>query len=121
MLDEEPIKQVALDNLVRIRLAAVGIRTSIVRRNQLTPVGPLPHIGIVACIDVDSHSQGMFGEFLRARDGTVAETGSIVVAHRLLIIRLIVINQSDLLNWIACLIELAKDIHQVLGNRFVAD
>ena len=63
----------------------------------------------------------MLGEFLGARDGTIAETGGIVVAHRLLIISIIVIDRTYLLDGVARLIELAEDIHQILGNGLVAD
>ena len=121
MLDKESVEQVALHNLIRIRLTAVCIRHTVGGRDQLSSVSPHPHIMIITCVDVDSHPHGVLGEFLRARHITVTETGGVIVTHRLLIISTVFINQTNLLYRILCLVEFPEDLHKILGNGFVAD
>ena len=121
MLDKESVEQVALHDFIGIRLPAVRIGSPIVGRYQLSSVLSLPYIGIITSIDVDGHPHGVLGKFGRTRHGTVTETGGVIVTHRLFIISLILINQTDLLYRIVGLIEFSEDIHQILGNGLVAD
>ena len=62
----------------------------------------------------------MLREFFLIGDGTVAETGRVVVGHGLLVVGIEVVDEQHAFDGVALLVEFAEDVHQVFGNGFVA-
>lgn len=120
VLQEKPVEQIALDYLIGKSLTAVDILRGRSRLYDAAPVLTSPHVWIVEGVDVDGHTHGVLGELGRSRHPAITEAGGIIVAHRPLIVSLIVINQTDALDGIFLTIEFTEDFQEIVGNGLVA-
>ena len=121
VLNEKAIQEVALDDLVGEALAAVDILRGRGGLHDAAAVLAGTHIGVIERVDVDRHALSMLGELGGAGNPAVAEAGGVIIAHRPLVVGLVVINQTDALDGIFLTVELAEDVQKVIGNRLVAD
>ena len=120
VLEEETVEEVALHNLIGEGTGTVGIGNGSGRLYDATAIAPFTDVRVVEGIDVDSHPSGVLGELPGAGDATEAEAGGIVVAHRLFVDSLIIVDETDALDGVTLPIELAEDVEQILGNGLVA-
>ena len=92
MLDEQPIAQAALLQLIVPALAAVAVFAGIGGLNQQFPVLASLDTGIVERIDVDGHSQRVLRQFFRTGNGAEVEATCVVGLHRPLVVGIVVVD-----------------------------
>ena len=108
------VTEVACHNLVGEGQLAVAVLCGIARKSLCTF-----DIWIIEGVDVDGQSLCVFRQLVAAADSAETETRGIVSPHRLLVVGIVVVDETHALNGIVGMVELAENINQVLCDGFV--
>lgn len=98
----------------------VGVGTAALGANR-HPVAPFSDAGVVERVDVDGHSEAVFGEGGAPRDAAEVEAGGVVGLHRTQVVGVVVVHQHHPLDGIAGPVEGAEDVEELFGDGPVAD